>query len=1138
MKTFVKVLFLLLLGQQAYAQHIYQIRADSVRIYNVCDTAELIIENRTRDVNGFLYNKNNGRTEFRRLRLESVGGSRIAISGQDTLDISTLPGIGGIDTIYRSGDNILYKKKDVLHTIYAPLPSFKEIPQGVSYTVGDYPASRITGFNAYSSPDMPPVSDQALTNPSSGNSYYTGHVVRSGSTGYQMAVNWDGELTGPKGVFIRNKDDTKTTWGAWRELIFKDYADGKYAGVSSLQTSGQAQVHWNNITNRPQSFPTTSDLQTVTDNGAITTNSLEINPSGAAFRALIIKRLVNGATASAQIANNNYTSLSWTPDISVPLTTYRVDIGTGTLKYYNAGSHADIWRSDNHVAGSAFNPDLSGARVLQGIMSNASGHIVGMNTRVLTPGDIGAVALFRNAQDWNSFSGTTTSTFNENSGNAPTATTYFGLNVNGGIGNAYGAQLALRNNTYFFRTLENGTYGSWLQVADRSWVGDNYAAVTPSPSSWSGFLTIPIGRFMASATGAPNAGIWHGLHMGGDASNAAQIAFKNGTGYFRTYDAGAVSSWLQFADRSWVTNNFAASGGSGSYIQNQISAAQSSSNFWVTGVGRTSNNFQVTKDGSNAFNQSIWLLNAAQARGVNLQLNGDANPGLATWIHNGNSWVKRMEMYANGNTSLFSNLTLPTGGALIGGSVGIGAVTTPAFNLHVVSSSTGGFAIQNNTAISTATGAFARLYQNGIPTAADQRFGGVLMGPASGVNYYTGAQIEARSAGTWTAGSSHPSYLSFLVGQSGSTVFAEPLRLSATQVKANVRTFFPSLSGVAGTGTGVSNGAYLAFYESNGTTRQGYVGKGSGSNYSIYLQSDHGNIEHVAPNGDININANGVMGLTNNTKNTIVYNGVGVQAPTTTTRSAGAKIVLYPGMGPSNTDYAIGIESGHHWYGVNANSTSQGFKWYGGTTEIARMDGTGNFKARSLTSNNGTVNSYLTFSGSGNVGVVGTSTAHPFAIYASGIERMRANTGGNILIGTTTDNSTDKLQVNGSVSAAGSMTATSFYQTSLRSLKTNIHPFVGSAIAILASAQVRTFQFKADNTGKTNIGFIADEVPDEIAIPERKGVDQASIVALLVKSVQELKQENERLRDDNAALQQRMKDFEASLEKLLHHQNK
>ncbi len=48
------------------AQYIYKIKADSVRIYNDSCTAELIVENRTKDTLGFLYNKGNGRTEFRR----------------------------------------------------------------------------------------------------------------------------------------------------------------------------------------------------------------------------------------------------------------------------------------------------------------------------------------------------------------------------------------------------------------------------------------------------------------------------------------------------------------------------------------------------------------------------------------------------------------------------------------------------------------------------------------------------------------------------------------------------------------------------------------------------------------------------------------------------------------------------------------------------------------------------------------------------------------------------------------------------------------------------------------------------------------------------------------------------------------
>lgn len=94
MKSLFFTIVILLLFNFCFAQKVYQIRADSVRIYNVCDTAELILENRTQNINGFLYNKGAGRTEFQRLKLQAVGPSRIAILEQDTLDLSTLSGIG------------------------------------------------------------------------------------------------------------------------------------------------------------------------------------------------------------------------------------------------------------------------------------------------------------------------------------------------------------------------------------------------------------------------------------------------------------------------------------------------------------------------------------------------------------------------------------------------------------------------------------------------------------------------------------------------------------------------------------------------------------------------------------------------------------------------------------------------------------------------------------------------------------------------------------------------------------------------------------------------------------------------------------------------------------------------------------
>src|SRR5258707_1156435 len=66
-----------------FAQYVYTINADSVKITNHCDTAELILENHTQNVQGFLFNKGKGRTEFRRA-LQKINDSLYLI-GADTL---------------------------------------------------------------------------------------------------------------------------------------------------------------------------------------------------------------------------------------------------------------------------------------------------------------------------------------------------------------------------------------------------------------------------------------------------------------------------------------------------------------------------------------------------------------------------------------------------------------------------------------------------------------------------------------------------------------------------------------------------------------------------------------------------------------------------------------------------------------------------------------------------------------------------------------------------------------------------------------------------------------------------------------------------------------------------------------------
>jgi hypothetical protein len=85
----------------------------------------------------------------------------------------------------------------------------------------------------------------------------------------------------------------------------------------------------------------------------------------------------------------------------------------------------------------------------------------------------------------------------------------------------------------------------------------------------------------------------------------------------------------------------------------------------------------------------------------------------------------------------------------------------------------------------------------------------------------------------------------------------------------------------------------------------------------------------------------GQLYLNGSGNNRIDFNTNGTGAPSFTTRSAGTKVVLYPSIGASATDYAVGVDSGTFWSGIPAADAGQFFRWYGGTTEVANLSGTG-----------------------------------------------------------------------------------------------------------------------------------------------------------------------------------------------------
>lgn len=79
--------------------------------------------------------------------------------------------------------------------------------------------------------------------------------------------------------------------------------------------------------------------------------------------------------------------------------------------------------------------------------------------------------------------------------------------------------------------------------------------------------------------------------------------------------------------------------------------------------------------------------------------------------------------------------------------------------------------------------------------------------------------------------------------------------------------------------------------------------------------------------------------------------GTGIGAPTFTSYSGGVRSIYYDNISPSSAGYAVGIDGGVLWHGIPAADGGQFFKWYGGTTEVAKLSGTGILTASSFVSN-------------------------------------------------------------------------------------------------------------------------------------------------------------------------------------------
>jgi len=91
------------------------------------------------------------------------------------------------------------------------------------------------------------------------------------------------------------------------------------------------------------------------------------------------------------------------------------------------------------------------------------------------------------------------------------------------------------------------------------------------------------------------------------------------------------------------------------------------------------------------------------------------------------------------------------------------------------------------------------------------------------------------------------------------------------------------------------------------------------------------------------------------------------------------------------------------------------------------------------------------------------------------------------------------LRSNGNLSITGTFT-----QGSSRTLKDHITALSSTeALETLAHLSPVKFRYKADTEQATHIGFIAEDVPDLVATPDRQGLCPMDIIGVLTKAVQE-----------------------------------
>lgn len=116
------------------------------------------------------------------------------------------------------------------------------------------------------------------------------------------------------------------------------------------------------------------------------------------------------------------------------------------------------------------------------------------------------------------------------------------------------------------------------------------------------------------------------------------------------------------------------------------------------------------------------------------------------------------------------------------------------------------------------------------------------------------------------------------------------------------------------------------------------------------------------------------------------------------------------------------------------------------------------------------------------------------------------------------------IEAKKNIFADGSIIGTQSGIYSLRKLKENIVDFNEDAVDLINSIDIVSYNYKSDDEKNYKIGFIADDTHEYFATKNHNIMDQSNCIGLLLKAVQELSAENERLKEEMNAIKQKIGD--------------